>query len=219
MTTTRREILSLIKRRGSMTVQELSRTLQITPMGVRQHLAILERDGYIHSNGIRRGQGRPSRLYAISPDGDKLFPRTYEQLAQAMLDDLRTLRGPDSVDQLFEHRRTRLLEQYRARMAGRDFREKVAVLSQAREEEGYLAEHSQLDKDRYVLVEHTCPIRAVAESYRQVCRCEMSLFAEALGADVIRTDHILSGAPHCRYVITRTRETGTKSPTGHPGGA
>ena len=76
MTTTRREILSLIKRRGSMTVQELSRTLQITPMGVRQHLAILERDGYIHSNGIRRGQGRPSRLYAISPDGDKLFPRT-----------------------------------------------------------------------------------------------------------------------------------------------
>src|SRR6516162_2641216 len=139
MTTTRREILSLIKRRGSMTVQELSRTLQITPMGVRQHLAILERDGHIHPSGIRRGQGRPSRLYAISPDGDKLFPRTYEQLAQTMLDDLQTLRGPDSVYHLLERGPKPPLGQYRPRVAGRDFRERVAVLAQARQEEGYLA--------------------------------------------------------------------------------
>src|SRR5712692_5220833 len=105
MTTTRREILSLIKRNGPMTVQELSRHLQITPMGVRQHLAILERDGYMQSKGIRRGQGRPSRLYGISPEGDKLFPRTYEQLAQTLLDDLQALEGAHTVDQLFEHRR------------------------------------------------------------------------------------------------------------------
>ncbi len=211
MTSTRREILSLIKRRGPMTVQELSRTLEITPMGVRQHLAILERDGYIQSNGIRRGQGRPSRLYEISAEGDKLFPRTYEQLAQSLLDDLRTVGGEEKLDELFEHRRKRLLEQYRSRMAGKEFREKVAVLAQAREEEGYLAEHEQLGRDRFVLIEHNCPIRAVAEAHPQVCRCEMTLFADALGTEVTRTDHILSGAPHCRYVIMRPRETGAKS--------
>jgi predicted ArsR family transcriptional regulator len=207
MSATRQEILSLIKRRGPMTVQELSRTLDITPMGVRQHLAILERDGHVQSKGIRRGQGRPSRLYGISPDGDKLFPRTYEQLAQTMLDDLRALGGEEKITELFEHRRKRLLDQYRTRMTGRDFREKVAVLAKARDEEGYLAEHAQLDRDRFVLIEHNCPIRTVAEAHNQACRCEMTLFAEALGADVIRTDHILAGAPHCRYVITRPRET------------
>ncbi|HYM70676.1 MAG TPA: winged helix-turn-helix transcriptional regulator, partial [bacterium] len=79
--TTRGEILSLIKRHGPLTVQELSRRLEITPMGVRQHLAILERDGQLRSDGVRRGQGRPSRVYSITPEGDKIFPRTYEEVA------------------------------------------------------------------------------------------------------------------------------------------
>jgi len=211
MTSTRREILSLIKRRGPMTVQELSRTLEITPMGVRQHLAILQRHGYVRSDGTRRGQGRPSQLYGITLEGDKLFPRTYEQLAQSLLDDLRTVEGEEKLNALFEHRRKRLLDQYRSRMAGKEFREKVALLAQAREEEGYLAEHAPLGRDRFVLIEHNCPIRAIAEAHPQVCRCEMTLFAEALGTEVTRTDHIMSGAPHCRYVIMRPREAGAKS--------
>jgi predicted ArsR family transcriptional regulator len=211
MTSTRHEILSLIKRRGPMTVQELSLTLKITPMGVRQHLAILERDGHIHPSGIRRGQGRPSRLYGISPEGDKLFPRTYEQLARGLLEDLRTVEGQEKLDALFEHRRKQLLEQYRTRLAGKELRERVAALADARTEEGYLAEHQQVGRDRFELIEHNCPIRAVAEGYPQICRCEMELFADALDAHVARTDHIASGAPHCRYVITRLHETTAKS--------
>ncbi len=209
--TTRREILSLIKRRGPMTVQELSRSLEITPMGVRQHLAILERDGYVQSNGIRRGQGRPSRIYSITLEGDKTFPRTYEQIATSLLDDVTALDGETKVDALFELRRKHQLEQYRARMAGKEFGEKIATLAQIRNEEGYLAEHEQHDKDTFILIEHNCPIRAVADAHRQACTCEMALFADALGADVARTDHILSGAPQCRYVITRPRETGRRT--------
>src|SRR5437588_8449250 len=102
MTSTARETLSISKRNGPVTVQELSRGLEISPMGVRQHLAILERDGVIASNGIRRGQGRPSRLYSISSEGDKLFPRTYEQLAQALLDDIQALGGARPADQTLE---------------------------------------------------------------------------------------------------------------------
>lgn len=203
---TRREILFLIKRRGPMTVQELSQSLEITPMGVRQHLAILERDGHIRSNGIRRGQGRPSRVYGITPEGDKVFPRTYEAVTAALLEDLKAIDGEAKVDMLFEHRRKHLLDQYRIRMAGKDLAEKVGVLAQLRDEEGYLAEHEQIDKDTFVLVEHNCPIRSIAEGYRQACACEMALFEDALGAEVSRTEHIVSGAPRCRYVIARSRE-------------
>ena len=180
--TTRREILSLIKRRGPMTVQELSRSLEITPMGVRQHLAILERDGFVQSNGVRRGQGRPSRVYGITLEGDKMFPRTYEQIATLFLDDLKALEGEAKVEALLEFRRKRQLEQYRERMADKEFPERVAVLAEMRNDEGYLAERQQQDKDTFVLIEHNCPIRAVADAYRQVCACELTLFSEALGA-------------------------------------
>ncbi len=209
--TTRREILSLIKRRGPMTVQELSRSLEITPMGVRQHLAILERDGLVHSNGMRRGQGRPSRVYTITLEGDKMFPRTYEQVATALLDDLKALDGQAKVDELLEFRRTRQLEQYRERMAGKDFPDRVTMLAEIRTEEGYLADLQQQDTNTFVLTEHNCPVRAVADAHRQVCACELALFSDALGGEVTRTDHILSGAPHCRYVIMRSKETGRKT--------
>ncbi|HEV2284275.1 MAG TPA: winged helix-turn-helix transcriptional regulator [bacterium] len=103
--TTRQGTLALIKRRCPMTVQELSRSLAITPMGVRQHLAILERDGQVRSGGLRRGQGRPSRVYGITAEGDKTFPRAYEQTAVDLLGDLAALDGQAKVGALFEHRR------------------------------------------------------------------------------------------------------------------
>src|SRR5579872_4193799 len=209
--TTRSEILSLIKRHGPLTVQELSRRLGITPMGVRQHLAILERDGQLRSDGIRRGQGRPSRVYSITLEGDKVFPRTYEEVATSLLEDVRVLDGDAKIDALFERRRNRQLEQYRARMAGKELPERVAVLAKIRDEEGYLAECEELDNNTFVLIEHNCPIRVVADAHRQACACEMALFSEALGADTTRTEHILAGAPRCRYVITRPREPRRKT--------
>ncbi|HXX38115.1 MAG TPA: metalloregulator ArsR/SmtB family transcription factor [bacterium] len=208
--TTRHEILSLIKRHGPLTVQELSRRLGITPMGVRQHLAILERDGQLRPNGIRRGQGRPSRVYGITPEGDKVFPRTYEEIATSLLKDLRALDGDAKVDALFECRRTRQLEQYRTRITGKDLPDRVAILAKIRDEEGYLAESEELGTDTFALTEYNCPIRVIAEAHRQACGSEMALFTEVLGAEVARTEHLVAGAPRCRYIITRSRDRGAK---------
>jgi predicted ArsR family transcriptional regulator len=205
--TTRQEILALMKRRGPMTVQELSHSLQITPMGVRQHLAILERDGQVRSGGVRRGQGRPSRVYGITAEGDKVFPRTYEQTAVDLLGDLAALDGQAKVNALFEHRRRHQLAQYRGALAGKDLPERVAALARLRDDEGYCAESQAIDRDTFVLIEHNCPIRAVAEAFPAACACEAALFTDALEAGAVRTDHIAAGAPRCRYVITRRAES------------
>ena len=205
--TTRQEILALLKRRGPMTVQELSRSLEITPMGVRQHLAILERDRFVASDGIRRGQGRPSRLYAITPGGDRTFPRTYEHAAVTVLRDLAALDGEAKVVALFEYRRQRDVAHYREVFAGKDLAGRVAALARLRDRDGYLAESQQLDGGAFAVIEHNCPIRAVAEAHPGACACESALFAEALGAEVVRTHHILAGAPQCRYVINPSPES------------
>lgn len=208
--TTRQEILALLKRRGPMTVQELSRSLEITPMGVRQHLAILERDGCVGPGGIRRGPGRPSRLYGITPAGDRTFPRTYEHAAVTALRDLAALDGAAKIDALFEYRRRRDVAQYREMFAGKDLAGRVAALAHLRDRDGYLAEWQQIDPETFALVEHNCPIRAVAEAYPGACACEAALFADALEAQVVRTDHILAGAPHCRFVVSRPPESAPK---------
>ncbi len=56
---TRQQILLLLRRKGPMTAGELSDDLGIGSVGVRQHLALLERDGLVQISGVRRSVGRP----------------------------------------------------------------------------------------------------------------------------------------------------------------
>ena len=44
---TREQILTLLRHRGDMTAAELSEALGIGAVGVRQHLALLDRDGLV----------------------------------------------------------------------------------------------------------------------------------------------------------------------------
>lgn len=54
-----------------------------------------------------------------------------------------------------------------------------------------------------LLIENHCPIRAVARACSGLCASELEVFQAALGPDytVTRTDHILTGARRCAYLV------------------
>ena len=83
---TRQQILQLLRRHGQMTALELSQELNIGAVGVRQHLALLERDGLVEVSGVRRSVGRPSHLYTLTSEAERHFPKQYEQFALEVLD-------------------------------------------------------------------------------------------------------------------------------------
>ena len=64
-------------RRASRTVEELAHTLDLTDNAVRAHLATLERDGLVRQAGLRRGPGKPSYTYDLTPESERLFPKAY----------------------------------------------------------------------------------------------------------------------------------------------
>ncbi|MDQ2995979.1 MAG: ArsR family transcriptional regulator, partial [Chloroflexota bacterium] len=82
---TREQILALLRRHGNMTAAELSDALGIGAVGVRQHLALLDRDGLVQTTGVRRGVGRPSHLYALTNAAEALFPKRYDRMAMDAL--------------------------------------------------------------------------------------------------------------------------------------
>ena len=87
----------------------------------------------------------------------------------------------------------------------RDLRDRAEVLADHRTRQGYMAEVVE-DGESLLLIEHHCPVCAAAESCQGLCRNELELFKGALGAgaDVERTQHLLSGDDRCVYRI-RTR--------------
>src|SRR5436189_4171855 len=73
---TRGRIVTLL-RRNNRTVEELAQELALTDNAVRAHLATLERDGIVQQRGARRGSGKPSYIYELTPEAEYLFPKAY----------------------------------------------------------------------------------------------------------------------------------------------
>jgi predicted ArsR family transcriptional regulator len=199
---TRQQILHLLRRNSQMTAAELSESLGIGAVGVRQHLALLERDGLVATSGVRRGIGRPSHLYTLTPSAESLFPKRYDRLALDVLAFVAAEGGAAAIDRMFSMRREQLMGQYMPRLAGKGDAEQVAELAAILTEQGYMCEWEQLPDGSYALVEHNCPVDCAARGYPQACDHEIRLYRDLLAVDVVREETIAEGASCCRYRIT-----------------
>ena len=198
---TREQILALLRRHGTMTAAELSDALGIGAVGVRQHLALLDRDGLVQTTGVRRGVGRPSHLYALTANAEVLFPKRYDRMALDALAFVEARGGPEAIDQLFAERRRSLTRQYAPRLAGKSRVEQVTELAAILTEQGYMCECEQLPSGELVLIEHNCPVDCVARDYRQACEHELKLYEDVLGIPLVREELMSEGGSCCRYRI------------------
>jgi predicted ArsR family transcriptional regulator len=199
---TREQILALLRRHGNMTAAELSEALGIGAVGVRQHLALLDRDGLVQTAGVRRGVGRPSHLYTLTAAAEALFPKRYDRMAMDALAFVAAHGGPEAIDQLFAERRRLLTTQYAPRLVGKNRVEQVTELAAILTEQGYMCECEQLPNGEMVLIEHNCPVDCVARDYRQACEHELKLYEDVLGIPLVREELISEGGNCCRYRIS-----------------
>jgi predicted ArsR family transcriptional regulator len=202
-TSTRDQILHMLKTKGSLSVSDMALELGITEMAVRRHLNTLERDNLIKSTLVRQAMGRPTNVYSLSEDADELFPRNYSHFTLDFLRDIRELDGPEKVELLFRRRENRLEEAYRAQMTG-ELEERVAILAQLQNDKGYMVEWEKDEStDVYYIKEFNCPIAQIAREFKDACRCELSLFRRVLGADVEQTSCMAYGGEKCVFQIKK----------------
>jgi predicted ArsR family transcriptional regulator len=200
-TSTRKVLLTIMKTKGSLSVNEMAKALGITEMAIRRHLNTLERDGLIETKLIRQAMGRPMHLYSLTLLADDLFPKNYHQLTLELLDELETEENNNPVGQLFEGRKQKLLQKYKGRMEGKSLVDRVAELANIQNNNGYMVKWDTDDTGQYVFTEYNCPIAQVAKRYNEACHCELSLFQNLLGAEVERTECLTKGGNKCTYLI------------------
>lgn len=193
-----RTMLNALKRRGSLQTEELAAISQITISGTRQHLSLLETDGLITHSQTRLGRGRPKHQYQLTPAADALYPRTYSELTNEILDYLE----PDILEAIFIRRRERRLTQAQARLKPlKTLKRRVQELARILDEDGYLADVT-LEDNGYKIVEHNCAIFAVAIKYGQACSSELEFIRAALPeAEVTRVAHMVASGHVCAYHV------------------
>ncbi len=199
---TRGKVLEALKKSDGLTADQLADVIGVTSMAVRKHLAALERDGYIEATISRRSVGRPAHVYRVCPRAEGVFPKHYDSIVSEILEDLVELDGVEKVEALLARRgeRTkRVLRRYIDPEA--PLHERVAGLTRAMDEIGYLACWEPFDGGRYIIKLYNCAIDLVAEQFPAVCRHEADMFREVLDAEVERSCHMLTGDHMCSYLV------------------
>lgn len=200
-----------LKTRGPQSVKILAKQLEMTTMGVRQHLTDLEQKGYVsQTREEKQTRGRPVHLWKLSARGHEQFPDSHAQVTLELINVIRTTLGEDSLNQLIDKRGEQIQAQYQIALdeAESDLQSQIECLSRLRSEEGYMAE-IRLLPDGWLLIENHCPICPAAEQCQQFCKSELAMFQQLLQgiASVSRIDYLLTGARRCAYKIIRAEES------------
>src|SRR2546429_183738 len=89
--------------------------------------------------------------------------------------------GRDAIVRLLRQRAQEVLDTNRNRVPDGSLKEKVSELVKIRDEGGYMAELGHAGRNVVEMLEHNCPIMAVAETYPEACRVERGVFQNLLG--------------------------------------
>ena len=186
-----------------MTAKQLANKLNLTTMGVRQHLQQLEEQGKLIYFDKKAARGRPTRFWKLTSKGQSQFPNRHEELTLQMIESVKNLFGENGLEELITQRELEVSKRYQLELKKYlELEDKLIALANLRTEDGYMA---SLEKsgNNYWLLENHCPICAAANQCQSFCRSELQLFQELLLplARVQRHEHILDGARRCAYKV------------------
>lgn len=200
MQTTRQQILEYLQRHGRATVKELGQLLRLTSTGIRQHLTVLERDGLVLAREERGRVGRPTLVYTLTEKAEALFPSSYDELATALLEEIRASEGSERLYQLLQRVAQRMAEAFWERVQGKSLAQRVKETALILQEQGCLVDWEQRDGE-FFLHEFTCPFSKVAKQDSSVCTLHLELVRLLTGADTRLVRSLLRSERACTYRI------------------
>ncbi|TLZ57839.1 MAG: transcriptional regulator [Methanobacteriota archaeon] len=197
----KKQILLTLKTQGSVSLTDLAAALKISKMATLKHLTVLEGKGLVERSFRPGGRGRPRAYFALSDGSRSLFPEAYTHMTLCALRFIEEKIGRDAIVRLLRQRAQEVLEANRNRVPDGSLKERVSELVKIRDEGGYMAELGHAGRNVVEMLEHNCPIMAVAETYPEACRVEREMFQNLLGADVETSHRVVAGDPVCRFLV------------------
>jgi len=217
MENTRQTLLGILRKRKQATVDDLTRELGLAPATVRRHLDILMRDNYVSAVAKRRDIGRPHYVFSLTDHGEDLFPRSYVQLANRIIDELVSLNPEETkgkggvalADIIFGRMAEHVAQTYASRVSGKTLKERASEVVSLLANEGMFFELRKA-KGGYLLLGQGCPCPRIADAHSQVCAHDQRLLARLLDADVqptgISEEDVRS---RCAYLVKEKTSAGS----------
>ncbi len=198
---TKNSIIKLLKKSSGLSIEEMGKSIHITPMGIRQHLLSLEEKGVVTYIAKKNGIGRPIFVYMLTASADALFPKSFDKFAIEILNDIKKNEGAEKLNTIFKRKKDNRLKKIKNSLAGiENFDDTINKLKNILESEGYIVKLTR-SNGNYHLKQYNCPINKIAEEFKELCQYELQMYRELLGEHITRVENIAEGSPACFYKI------------------
>jgi predicted ArsR family transcriptional regulator len=206
ITGSKKEILDLLKRKGVLSIDEVSEDLGLAKTTLREHFLQLERDRYIKRTYERSGPGRPSLQYYLTQHGHALYPSGESALMRNFLSFLKKKGEASMIEEFFQefwHIRFEKAKSLMDEKPDDNLKDRINVLLEMLTDEGFMPEyHLDEDKNFLEIRECNCPFREVVKETRLPCKLEAEFFNRLFNGKAERTAFIPEGDFSCNYLIT-----------------
>lgn len=197
-----------LKRSPGLAAKDLSRRLGLSMNAIRHHLKELEAGGLIEWERCQSGRvGAPGHAYRLTAAGESLFPERYKETLTQLMEHLVATAGRPAAVRFIESHFESQAGHLAPALAKAEPSERMAIVAQARTEDGYMAEGTATFCCG-TFTEHHCALRAVSERFPEICAAEERFLERTLGGKVERRQHILRGDSACEYTVRFRRDAG-----------
>jgi predicted ArsR family transcriptional regulator len=186
--------------------------LRLTRPTIVNHLNSLMGEGLVKRAGLRLGRRRPSVIYTLTANADRIFPQGYEEFLRDVLEELSSRRRTYSkhvIYRIYNRWIARDLPAVKGLRGERRVDRALVVLSKR----GFMPT-LEGPRSRRVLQQHNCPLRRVCERYPDVRDLILRWIGALFGATITRSGCVAIGSTSCSYVFGKARSVEIDRKTG-----
>jgi predicted ArsR family transcriptional regulator len=204
-----KQLLKLLRSgRNGLSVEELSKGLEITRNAVRQHLSSLEAAGLVATGATRpSGGGRPQQLYVLTELGKEMSPRQYSWLAQLVLASVRREEGLENMGKRMNEIGAGVARQLRSQFPGlSSHEEKVEKLAEVMDQLGYSARKATYSPGEAIIEADNCVFHSMAKKDQEICHLDRGLMETFTDSKVEQNECMARGGNICRFRLKAKEE-------------
>lgn len=193
----------LLQHRDGLTIEELSTQLNVTRTAVKQHLQALEADSYVGRGALRRGGGRPGRIFLITSRGIDLFPKQYSWFSSIMLQRMRKESGGEGINEAMHAMAAGVAAAAADRLKGLNAPQLIEETAALMSELGYEASVTKpAGRSSLPIIEAcNCVYHALATDHPEVCEFDRELLRRLTGLSVEQNECMVRGGKCCRFIF------------------
>lgn len=197
--------MALLQHGTGLTVEALTGSLGLAAATIRRHLDVLQRDGHVEREAVRRSTGRPHYAFMLTQAGRDLAPGHYAGVAKLVMSQLLALtvadtRGKDGAAVALlalERMNGALLQACQGHVTASTLTGRLEQAVEALAAGGLMLDTTP-ESGGFQITVRDCPCRCAGSAQEAVCRRSQAMLGKLLKAELQKNPETTEG---CSYLL------------------